>query len=55
MVYTDVLGWEVDPESLPEDNPAKPEYVLKIERELCNDCDDKVWTLGEVCNFHLSV
>lgn len=48
MIYTDALDAEVDEESLPEDDPAQPEYVQKIEKELCWDCTDKIWALGEV-------
>jgi hypothetical protein len=36
MMYTDAID---------EDNKAAPEDV---EKELCNDCYDKVWELGEV-------
>ncbi|KAF7967850.1 hypothetical protein HWV62_32896 [Athelia sp. TMB] len=51
MIYTDALDAEVDEESLPEDDPAQPEYVQKIEKELCWDCTDKIWALGE--KYHL--
>ncbi|KZP03184.1 hypothetical protein FIBSPDRAFT_879688 [Athelia psychrophila] len=47
MVYTDALESEVDSETLPEDDPAQPEFVHKIEQELCMDCYDKIWALGE--------
>jgi len=36
MVYTDAID---------EDDKAAPEDV---EKELCHDCYDKIWDLGEV-------
>lgn len=48
MVYTDALDSEVDAETLPEDDPAQPEFVHKIEKELCMDCKDQIWTVYEV-------
>lgn len=48
MVYTDVLESEVGAETLPEDDPAQPEFVHRIEKELCMDCEDKIWAVCEV-------
>lgn len=54
MVYTDALDAGVDAESLPEDDPAQPEFVHKIEQDMCMNCEDKVWTLGEVSVMYVS-